>query len=102
MVSGGRNATMAVYRGVVKGNTVVLEGPADLADGTVVEVRPVGDSIHADDMAVREEAFKQHLHDIGLLRVIRRPQPDAPDIDRTPVPILSGPPVSETIIEERL
>ncbi len=92
---------MAVYRGVVKGNTVIFDGPADLADGTVVEVRPIPNDEPGGDEADQEEAFKQHLVQIGLLKEIRRPQPDPPGTDRTPIPILDGPPVSETIIEER-
>jgi len=32
---------MAVYRGVIRGNTVVLSGPVELPEGAEVEVRPV-------------------------------------------------------------
>jgi hypothetical protein len=86
---------------VVKGNVVVLDEPVDLADGSVVEVRPVAAAGNGRSEQEREEAFKQQLVEAGLLKAIRRPRPDAPGIDRTPVPILAGPPVSETIIEER-
>lgn len=92
---------MVVYRGVVKGNTVVFEEPFDLADGVEVEVRPIvviGDDA---DEAAREEAFKQHLVEAGLLDRIRRPQPDPPGMERRPIPILAGPPVSQTLIEDR-
>ncbi len=33
------------YKGIVKGNTIVIETPVDLADGTEVEIIPV----HQDD-----------------------------------------------------
>ena len=92
---------MTVYRGVVKGDTVVLSGPVDLPDGAEVEVRPVALPLTAEEERVREEEFQQSLVQRGLLTRIRRPQPDPPGTDRTPVPILSGPPVSQTIIEER-
>jgi hypothetical protein len=92
---------MPVYRGVVRGNAVVLDEPSALAEGTVVEVRPVAAAGDERSEQEREEAFKQRLVEAGLLNAIRRPQPDPPGIDRTPIPILSGPPVSETIIEER-
>ena len=92
---------MAVYRGVVKGNTVVFEEPVDLADGVEVEVRPVTATSDDADEAAREEAFKQQLVEAGLLDRIRRPRADPPDLDRTPIPILAGPPVSQTLIEDR-
>jgi len=101
MVSGGRNATMAVYRGVVKGNTVMLEGPADLADGVIVEVRPIASSPEELAEREREEEFQRHLLEIGRISSIPSREPDPLDIDFTPIPILSGPPVSQTIIEER-
>lgn len=92
---------MVVYRGVIRDKMVVFEGPVDLADGVEVEVRPVVAIGDDADEAAREEAFKQHLVEAGLLDRIRRPQPDPPDMDRTPIPILAGPPVSQTLIEDR-
>jgi hypothetical protein len=54
-----------------------------------------------EDEAALEEAFKQHLVEAGLLDRIRRPQPDPPEMDRAPIPILASPPVSQTLIEDR-
>lgn len=92
---------MAVYRGVVKGNTVVLDEPVDLTDGTDVEVRVVGRKSEAADEPARERAFLQHLLDVGLVSQLPTGEPDPPDLDRTPIEILDGLPVSQTIIEER-
>ncbi len=36
----GEHATMT-YKGIVKGNTVVIEEPVSLADGTEVEIIPL-------------------------------------------------------------
>ena len=92
---------MAMYRGVVKGNTVVFEEPVDLADGTDVEVHVVDREPIPDGERKREEAFLQYLLQIGRISAIPDRQPDPPGMDRTPIEILSGPLVSETIIEER-
>jgi hypothetical protein len=92
---------MAVYRGVVKGNTVVFEAPVDLADGTDVEVHVVKRGTDAEDEREREEAFLQHLLDVGLISRLPTREPDPPGMDRTPIEILDGPLVSQTIIEER-
>jgi hypothetical protein len=54
---------MAVYRGVVKGNTVVLEESAELPDGAVVEVRAVATPLQ--EKREREEAFLRHLLESG-------------------------------------
>jgi hypothetical protein len=35
-----KEGMVTTYRGVVKGNIVVIEGPVDLPDGAEVEVRP--------------------------------------------------------------
>jgi hypothetical protein len=92
---------MVSYRGVVKGNVVVLDETADLADGSLVEVRPVGLGGDAADDQRREALFKEYLVERGLLDRVRQPGQPAEEIDRTPIPILAGPLVSETIIEER-
>jgi hypothetical protein len=92
---------MAIYRGVIKGNTVVLEEPVELPDGAVVEVRPVAAEPEEPDERAREEAFERHLLEIGLISRIPTHEPDPPGLNRAPIPILSGPLVSETIIEER-
>lgn len=92
---------MVVYRGVVKGNTVVFEGPVELADGVKVEVRVIESTPGMDDEHARERAFLQHLLDVGLISQLPTGEPDPPGLDRTPIEILDGPPVSQTIIEER-
>ncbi len=48
----------------------------------------------------REDAFERHLLELGLIKSIPSREPDTPGIDRTPIPI-EGPPVSQTITEER-
>lgn len=92
---------MTVYRGVVRGNAIVLDEPAGLAEGTVVEVRPVAAADDERSEQEREDAFKEHLVARGLLDRIRRPGPDQAPRDHTPIPILAGPLVSETVIEDR-
>ncbi|MGH2588869.1 MAG: hypothetical protein ACRDJE_28425 [Dehalococcoidia bacterium] len=89
---------MAVYRGVVKGKTVVLDDAADLPDGAVVEVRAIATS--EDEERAREEAFLRHLLEIGMISRIPSRAPDPPWIDRTPLEV-EGPPISQTLIEER-
>jgi hypothetical protein len=89
---------MAVYRGVVKGNTVVLEESAGLPDGAIVEVRAVAASL--EEEREREEAFLRHLLEIGMIKRIPSRLPDPPGLDRTLVE-LDGPPLSQMIIEER-
>jgi hypothetical protein len=91
---------MAVFRGVVKGNTVVFEEPVDLADGTDVEVRPVVPPNDDTDQSAREDAFEQHLLEIGMIGRIPPGLPDPPGLDRSLVE-LEGPPLSKMIIEER-
>ena len=91
---------MAVYRGVVKGNVVILTEPADLADGSIVEVRVLDPATEELDEEAREAAFEQHLLDIGFIRRIPTLEPDPPGMDRTPVQV-TGRPISELIIEER-
>lgn len=94
------SAVMAVYRGVVRGNTVVLEEPVDLADGAVVEVRPVVPPADEASEGEREAAFLRHLLAIGMIQRIPPRLPDPPWLDRTPLEI-EGPPLSQTLIEDR-
>ena len=96
---------MTVYRGVVQGTNIVLTEPANLAEGTMVEVRVVEPGALAPapdaDEAAREAAFKQHLVRIGLLTGIAIPRPELLEEDDTPVELTPGPLLSELIIEER-
>lgn len=91
---------MVVYRGVVKGNTVVFEEPVDLADGTDVEVRPVVPANDEADESAREDEFEQHLLKIGMIGRIPPGLPDPPGLDRSLVE-LEGPPLSQMTIDER-
>jgi hypothetical protein len=92
---------MTVYRGVVKGNTVVLSGPVDLPDGAEVEVRPIAPAPETAEERAREEEFLRHLLASGRISSLPTGEPDPPGMDRTPIEVLSGPPVSQTIIQER-
>ncbi|MGE0540230.1 MAG: hypothetical protein AB7R89_08610 [Dehalococcoidia bacterium] len=91
---------MTVYRGVVKDRMVVFEEPVDLADGVEVEVHVIEEASGMDERE-RERAFLQHLLDVGLISHLPTGEPDPPGMDRTPIEILDGPLVSQTIIEER-
>lgn len=91
---------MIVYRGVVKGNVIVLDEPADLPDGAVVEVRPAFPLPATPEEREREAAFSRRLLEIGLIKSIPTWEPDPPGLDRTPIQV-EGRPVSEIIIEER-
>jgi hypothetical protein len=91
---------MAVYRGVVKGSTVVLSGPVDLPDGAEVEVRPVAADRSTEDAQTREDAFERRLLEIGVIKRIPMSQPDPPGAERALVAI-DGPPLSEMLIQDR-
>ena len=94
---------MPVYRGVVQGTVVVLTDPVDLADGTVVEVRPVAPEAVPDELDVkeREAAFKRYLLSTGVISSLPTHEPDPLGMDRTPVELTLGPLASELVIEER-
>jgi hypothetical protein len=89
---------MPVYRGVVKGNVVLLPEGADLADGATVEVRLIAAGSEADADGT-ERLFERRLIELGLLAEPRRRQPRPVD-DRAAVSV-RGRPLSEDIIEER-
>ncbi len=91
---------MSVYRGVVRGKVVVLDQPADLADGVVVEVRPVSQALPDADEQARERAFKQQLLEAGLIERIAPRLPDPPDLDRRPARV-KGVVASHVLIEDR-
>jgi hypothetical protein len=91
---------MTVYRGVVRGNAVVLDEPAGLADGTVVEVRALAEPPTEPDERAREAIFLRSLLEKGVIRAIPPRLPDPPELERTLLAV-DGPPVSQTLIEER-
>ena len=78
----------------------MLTEPTDLADGSIVEVRPVDPATDEMDEETLEAAFEQYLLEIGFIKAIPTPRPDPPGLDRTPVRV-AGRPISEVIIEER-
>lgn len=91
---------MTVYRGIVRGNRVVLPEGVHLADGLVVEVdvAPVSHQERSDEE--RERSFVQGLEESG---VVGRREPvalDEAEDDFTPIEV-SGTPLSQMIIEER-
>jgi hypothetical protein len=79
----------------------VLSGPVDLPDGAEVEVRPIAPAPASPEDRAREDAFLQHLLASRRISALPTGEPDPPGMDRSPIEILSGPPVSQTIIEER-
>jgi hypothetical protein len=95
-----KEGMVTTYRGVVKGNIVVIEGPVDLPDGAEVEVRPVARHENEANEGALEDAFERHLLEIGLIKRIPPRLPDPPGLDRTLLE-LEGPPLSEQLIEER-
>jgi tetratricopeptide (TPR) repeat protein len=66
-----------------------------------VEIAPNNESARANLTALAEEKLEQRLHEIGLLKQIKKPITDfAPYQNRTLIPV-QGKPVSETILEDR-
>jgi hypothetical protein len=96
---------MKTYRGTVRGKVVVLSEEVDLHDGQEVEVRAVAADERPAGMAQLdnvdpEEAFLQHLLEIGLISEIKRRSPVEPP-DRISPAKLPGKPLSEIVLEER-
>jgi hypothetical protein len=90
---------MAVYHGVVKGNTVVLPEDARLPDGTPVEVRVVEPQEDASDEEL-EMLFLERLLEVGMISEIKPRGSRSPADDFTPIEV-KGRPLSEIVIEER-
>jgi hypothetical protein len=91
---------MPPYRGIVKDKVIVLTDRTELPEGAEVEVRPLLPPPATPDERAREEAFSRHLLKIGMISSLPTREPDPPGLDRTPIRI-DGPPLSQTIIEER-
>jgi hypothetical protein len=91
---------VSVYRGIVKGKTVVLPADAQLAEGSVVEIRVITTELESATDDVGDQAVQAALVTTGILR---RMQPLGAKSAVTERPLLrvEGPPVSETIISER-
>jgi hypothetical protein len=94
-----KESGVAIYYGVVKGNTIVMPADAHLTEGSTVEVRPLVQPPpeNKDD---KEMLFKQKLLALGLIREIKFPRRYVLRGNRKPIRV-SGKPLSETIIEER-
>lgn len=89
---------MSVIYGTVRGGVVQLPAEAGLAEGSRVEVRPA-DWPTAEEIE-EDRRMQEALVRAGLLTEIkpldrRSPYPDPPPI------IVKGPPISQTIMEER-
>lgn len=91
---------MAVYRGVVKGNVVVLPDDVQLVDGLPVEVHVAQQSLEQPARDERETAFLEHLVDIGLLEEVKVRDRIEAEQERDLIHV-KGKPLSETIIDER-
>jgi hypothetical protein len=94
------DAGMSVYRGVVRGNVIVLRDDVRLADGTTVEVRIIRTAAGPSQRSHSEDAFEQQLLESGLITEINAAPGLAPAGDRAPVEV-QGRPLSEVIIDER-
>lgn len=82
---------MLKVQGIFDGTNIVLLEPVDLPPNTVVEV-----TIHED--TTTQEEFWQRLRDLGLITA--QVSQHAPLPPFSPI-VMTGQPVSETIIEER-
>jgi hypothetical protein len=92
-----------MYRGVIRNNAVVFDESIELPDGMEFEVRLLVPDVPAPGEATEaecERAFLRYLLATGVIERIPSRLPDPPDLDRTLLEV-EGPPVSETIIEER-
>jgi hypothetical protein len=91
---------MSVYLGVVKGKTVVLPPDAELADGSVVEVRLAQPATAGDGDDAADRQVQEALVAAGLLRRVQ-PLGARSAVEERPLLRIPGPPVSETVIAER-
>jgi hypothetical protein len=91
---------MSIIKGVVKGNVVVLPEGVQLADGLEVEVRVSPTQLDGEEPLDPEDAFRQHLFEIGLISDPRPPSRVEPPGRRKPIKI-RGKPLSRTILEDR-
>lgn len=79
-------------KGIYHDKTITLFEPLALPTNTAVEV------IIAEPEAEPEQLYRQRLLKLGLIK--ERPEAPADTTPYTPVEV-SGPPLSQTIIEER-
>ncbi len=91
---------MSVYYGVVKGNAVMLPEGMHLAEGLVVEIRPLSPRHKNSKQPPSEDLFKQRLLESTLLRGIKAPSSSLPQGDRAPIQV-KGKPLSQMVLEER-
>ncbi len=89
---------MTVCYGMVKGNSIILLGDAQLAEGSIVEIRlPELDQVPEE---VREGAFLQYLLATGRISAIPKRGSRSRREEFEPIEV-KGKPLSEIIIEER-
>ncbi len=90
---------MPSYRGIVKGNVVVLPEDAELADGQVVEVYvPPSESEQSIEWSP-EQRLKRRLIELGLVREAAVVPPGPAGDDWTPIEV-TGKPLSEHVLED--
>jgi hypothetical protein len=89
---------MFKVKGVYNGTSIDLLEPISIPVNTEVEVMIEGPKPSISDSQEAEQAFLEHLLEIGLISHIA-----SGEIDPTPFEpiVISGKPLSETIIEER-
>lgn len=93
---------MQVYRGVVRGNVVVLPDDVQLEDGAPVEVRVLHGLMNGLTEEEAERAFERWLLAAGILLSIPPPPSSLKDEDFDFEPFeVEGEPLSEQIIRER-
>ena len=83
---------MVRVKGIYHDKTITLLEPLALPTNTAVEV------IIAEPAAAPEQLYRQRLLKLGLIK--ERPEAPADTTPYTPIEV-SGPPLSQTIIEER-
>jgi hypothetical protein len=70
-ISVGREDAVSVYRGVIKGKTVVIPPDAALAEGTIVEVRLAEAVTEAADGDAADQRVQAALVAVGLLERVQ-------------------------------
>jgi hypothetical protein len=65
---------MKVYRGVIKGNTIVLEEKPDLPDEcqALVEIKPLDQAAKDEEIARRQKELMKHAPRVGKLLYEKR------------------------------
>ncbi len=91
---------MPTYRGIVKGNVVVLPEDAELAEGQVVEVYVPPSESEQLVASSPEQRLKRRLIELDLVRESAVAAQEPADNDRIPIEV-TGKPLSEYVVEDR-